>query len=138
MGALGYDDPYFEAMVDSIKDEVDLPFMILIGANDSLNVGDCDGNPCIKGLAPDMDGYKLLKKINELPEYDYDYAPYPYWGFPTEDARVEISKDLSFDVSYMYKDDEPLGKFVIFEEGGHMLEDYYATLAWNHFSDFSR
>jgi hypothetical protein len=55
------------------------------------------------------------------------------------DAEViEETQGLDFDVSYMFNKHEALGKFVIFVQGNHTHEDFYATLAWDFFSRFTR
>lgn len=132
MGYDGTDDPEAIANVELVKDNVDLPFMVLRGALEATLV---EGQPAIEGFA--TNGIPLMD-IDELPHGTPDYAAYPYWGFPTMDNTVYLSKDLHFDVSYMYKGDKALGKFVIFEEGAHTHEDFYATLAWDFFSEFHR
>jgi pimeloyl-ACP methyl ester carboxylesterase len=125
-------DPTVAAAVAAEKDSIDLPFVVLRGALEAAPVG---GSPAITGFA---DAAAPLLDINELPHGTSDYKAYPYWGLPTTNATVLTSKGLHFDVSYMYKGDKALGKFVIFEEGAHTHEDFYATLAWDFFSQFSR
>jgi len=139
MGSAGYNDETVTAIVNSIKDKIDLPFMIIIGANDNLNVGaDENGNKSITGRA--KGGIEILMEINELEHGNPDYAKYPYWGYPAHDAEILTSKNLKYDVSYMYKDgyDKSIAKLVLFETASHAHSDYYATLAWDFFSQFSR
>lgn len=138
MGATGQSDPELIALVDSVKADIDLPFMILNGALDNLNVQMIAGHPAVVGFNGPA-GMELLKAINELPAAgNPDYAKYPYWGFKTENPEVQVSKGLHFDLSYMSKNGQPLAEFVIFREGAHTHEDYYATLAWDFFSQFTR
>jgi poly(3-hydroxybutyrate) depolymerase len=137
MGAVGYTDPNLVAQIDSIKNDVDLPFLILNGALDSLNVQMVGGHPAVVGFNGPA-GMDLLKTINELPVVVPDYAMYPYWGFKTDSTVVRVSKDLHFDVSSMSKGGKLIAQFVLFREGAHTHEDFYATLAWDFFSQFAR
>jgi pimeloyl-ACP methyl ester carboxylesterase len=139
MGANGPAEPFTGAVmpdvvaaVNAVKGSIDLPFLVLRGALEATQVG---GFPAIEGFA--TAGLPLLD-MNELPHGTPDYKAYPFWGFATTNAEVQVSKTLHFDVSYMYKEGEALGKFVIFEEGAHTHEDYYATLCWDFFSQFTR
>jgi hypothetical protein len=79
-------------------------------------------------------------EINDLNSSNPDYRLYPYWGFSTRNPAVLTSRNLKYDVSYMYKEgsDKPIAKLVLFENAGHAHSDYYATLAWDFFSMFSR
>lgn len=137
MGATGASDPDLIAKVESIKADVDLPFLMLHGALDNLNVQIVGAHPAVIGFNGPA-GIDLLKTINELPVVPPDYAKYPFWGFKTEDAVVKVDKGLHFDVSYSSKNGKHIAEWVIFEEGAHTHEDFYATLAWDFFSQFTR
>ena len=137
MGASGADDPQLETVVASVKDNVDLPFLMLIGGIDGLNVQTIGGFPAVIGFSG-RGGIDLLRTVNELTVPPPDYAHYPYWGFPTEDKTVMVSKGLHFDVSYSSKNGKHIAEWVIFREGAHTHEDFYATLAWDFLSQFTR
>jgi poly(3-hydroxybutyrate) depolymerase len=137
MGATGASDPQLEALVASVKANVDLPFLMLHGALDNLNVMTVGGFPAVLGFNGPA-GIDLLKTINELPVVAPDYAKYPYWGFKTDSTVTKVSKDLHFAVSSMSKDGKLIAQFVLFKEGAHTHEDFYATLAWDFFSQFTR
>ncbi len=139
LGANGPAEPFsgevFPDVVEAVaatKDSLDLPFLVLRGA---LEASVIDGHPALEGF--DTAVLPLLD-MNELPYGTPNYATNPYWGFSTQDTEIQVSKGLHFQVSYMYKDAQALGKFVIFTEGAHTHEDYYATLCWDFFSQFSR
>jgi poly(3-hydroxybutyrate) depolymerase len=141
MGATGYSDDAITAQVNSIKDKTDIPFTMIVGTADSANVTtDEKGNKILSGGGPFKGGLKLLMEVNNLNTSNPDYVAYPYWGYPTSNREVLTSRNLKYDVSYMYKDgsDKPIAKLVLFENAGHAHSDYYATLAWDFFSMFSR
>jgi poly(3-hydroxybutyrate) depolymerase len=140
MGATGYNDDALMAFVNSVKDKTDMPFAMIVGAADSANVTtDEKGNKVVSGGGPFKGGLKLLMEINNLDSSNPDYALYPYWGYPTSNPEVLISRNLKYDVSYIYKNssDKPIAKLVLFENAGHAHSDYFATLAWDFFSMFS-
>jgi poly(3-hydroxybutyrate) depolymerase len=141
MGATGYHNDAFTAYVNSIKDKTDMPFVIIIGTEDSPNVTmDKRGNKVVSGGGPFKGGLKLLMEINNIDSSSPDYVLYPYWGYPAYNPDVLTSRDLKYDVSYMYKEgsDKPIAKLVLFKNAGHAHSDYYATLAWDFFSMFSQ
>jgi dienelactone hydrolase len=141
MGATGYSDEALTAIVNSVKGKTNMPFVMIIGAADSLNVAkDEKGISVDSGGGRFKGGLKLLMEINDLNSGNPDYRLYPYWGFPTSNPAVVTSRNLKYDVSYMYKEgaDKPIAKLVLFENAGHAHSDYYATLAWDFFSMFSR
>jgi poly(3-hydroxybutyrate) depolymerase len=139
MGAFGYNDEKVANIVNSVKSKIDLPFVMIIGEKDNLNVAaDEKGNMSLTGLS--RGGLELLMDINELKKGDPDYAAYPCWGYVTDYPEVLTSKDLKYDASYMHKDnqDKTIAKLVLFENAGHAHSDFYATLAWNFLSRFKR
>ncbi len=140
MGATGYSDDALAAAVNAIKDRVDMPFVMIIGTQDSPSVTtDEKGNKSITGGGPFKGGLNLLMEINEINSSNPDYASYPYWGYPTFKPEVLTSRDLKYRVSYMHKEgsDRAIAKLVLFENAGHAHSDFYATLAWDFFSMFS-
>ncbi|MBN1627623.1 MAG: hypothetical protein JW944_13955 [Deltaproteobacteria bacterium] len=141
MGATGYHDEAFTAYVNSVKDKTDMPFIMIIGTEDDPDViMDERGNKSLSLGGPLKDGLKLLMEINKIDNSNPDYTSYPYWGYPTCNHEVLTSRNLKYDVSYMYKEgsDTPIAKLVLFENAGHAHSDYYATLAWDFFSMFTR
>lgn len=141
MGATGYHDDAFTAYVNSIKGNKDMPFAIIIGTEDDPDITtDERGNRIITGGEPMKDGIKMLMEINNISAGNPDYLSYPYWGYPTCNPGVLTSRNLRYNVSYMYRDgaEKPIAKFVLFENAGHAHSDYYATLAWDFLSMFSR
>ena len=141
MGATGYHDDTFSVYVNSIKDRTEIPFMMIIGTEDRPNVTtDERGNKSISGGGPLKDGLKLLMEINDINNSNPDYALYPYWGYPTYNPEVLFSRNLKYCAGYMSREgsDKPIAKLVLFENAGHAHSDYYATLAWDFFSIFSR
>jgi hypothetical protein len=114
---------------------------MIVGAADSANVTtDEKGNKMVSGGGPFKGGLKLMLEINNIDNSNPDYVSYPYWGYPTSNSEVLTSRNLKYDVSYIYKkgSDKPVAKLVLFENAGHAHSDYYATLAWDFFSMFSR
>lgn len=141
MGATGYHDDAFTAYVNSIKGNKDMPFIVIIGTEDDPDVTmDERGNKIFSLGGPLKDGIKLLMEINNLNTANPDYLSYPYWGYPTGNPEVLTSRNLKYNVSYMYREgaDKPIAKLVLFENAGHAHSDYYATLVWDFFSMFSR
>jgi poly(3-hydroxybutyrate) depolymerase len=141
MGSSGYNDDAVSAVVNSIKDKIDLPFMVIIGNADSINVTTNEkGNKSISSGGPFKGGLKVLMEMDELINGNPDYAAYPYWGYPTFNSCVITEKNLKYDVSYMHKQgaNKAIAEFVLFENAGHAHSDYYATLAWDFISQFSR
>lgn len=141
MGATGYNDEALAATVDSMKDKIDMPFVMILGAADSANVTtDEKGNKVVSGGGPFKGGLKLLMEINNLNNSNPDYALYPFWGYHTSNHEVLTSRNLKYDAGYIFKNDseKPIAKLVLFENAGHAHSDYFATLAWDFFSMFSR
>ena len=141
MGATGYHDDSFMAYMNSIKNNTEMPFAMIIGTEDDPDVTtDEQGNRGVSGGGPLKDGLKLLMEINNIDNSNPDYVLYPYWGYPTYHPRIHTSRDLKYHVSYMYREgyNKAIAKLVLFEKAGHAHSDYYATLAWDFFSMFSR
>jgi pimeloyl-ACP methyl ester carboxylesterase len=141
MGSSGYSDSAVAAVVNSIKDKRDLPFAVIIGKEDNLNVStDAKGIRSITGAGPFKGGLKSLMDINEIKTENPDYALYPYWGYPSFDSSIATSKNLKYDLCYMHKEGskKAIAEFVLFESAGHAHSDYFATLAWSFISQFSR
>lgn len=138
MGASGYDDESVRAVVKSEKDKIDLPFAVIKGSNDGFST-DENGNIIPTDLEL-FGGLERMMEINELEFGNPDFAAYPYWGYATYDAEIQTSLDLKYNISYMYKDsyDAPIAKLVILETAAHAHSEYFATLAWDFFSMFSR
>jgi len=138
MGAGGYDDEGVRAAVKSVKDKTDLPFVVIKGSNDGFTK---DENGSI--VPTDLGRFGGLERMMEINELEYgnpDFAAWPYWGYASYDAEIQTSLGLKYDVSYMYKkgSDKPVAKLVILETAGHAHSEYFAALAWDFFSMFSR
>ena len=138
MGAIGYDDESVRAAVNSVKDEIDLPFAVIKGSNDGFSTNE-NGNI----IPTDLERFGGLERMMEINELEYgnpDFAAWPYWGYATYDAEIQTSLGLNYDVSYMYKEryGAPIAKLAILESASHAHSEYFATLAWDFFSMFSR
>jgi poly(3-hydroxybutyrate) depolymerase len=124
----------------SMQRRLGLPFVMIIGTADSLNVQTdekdvkCVGSGIFKG------GLETLMKINGLATENRNCSVHPYWGYPTTGAEVVLARNLRYDVSIMRKDgaEKPAAKLVLFENAGHAHSDQYATLAWDFLKQFSR
>ncbi len=137
MGSTGYYDDAFVEMVESDKADNDLPFLLLIGKKDMLNISmDAAGSPVIGNIYPGS--IDLLFKYNELGDAAKDYAAYPYWGFATDDWKTVEDKGLHYDISFLNKNGKTAAEFVLFEEAGHTHADYYATIGWDFLSQYHK
>jgi len=140
MGAGGADDESIRAAVKYVKDKIDLPFAVIKGSNDGFS-RDKDGNISPTDRERALGGLERMMEINELKYGNPDFAACPYWGYPTKNAEIQTSSGLKYDISYMYKDGQqkpPIAKLVILETAGHAHSQYFAALAWDFFSMFSR
>jgi poly(3-hydroxybutyrate) depolymerase len=135
MGASGQDDESIRAVVKAAKNKIDLPFEVIKGSNDGFT----DKVPSDKEKF--LGGLERMMEINELKYGNPDFAAYPYWGYASTNAVAQTSLGLKYDVSYMYKDGQnktPIAELVILETAGHAHSQYFATLAWDFFSMFTR
>jgi len=124
----------------SVQKRLGLPFVMIIGTADSLNVQtDGNGVKCI-GSGLFKGGLEALMSINGLATENRNCSMYPYWGYPTTGAEMVLARNLRYDVSYGRKEgaEKPIAKFVLFENAGHAHSDQYATLAWDFLKQFSR
>ncbi|MCR4842253.1 MAG: alpha/beta fold hydrolase [Eubacterium sp.] len=119
----------------------DLPFAVMVGTIDDNNITeDEDGNPMMLGIRGDTTGLESMFAMNEIKIDSFDYAAYPYWGFETEKTETVTYKTLNYNVQTMSMDgyEGNFMEFVTLEGAAHSCSDYYATLAWEFMSQYSR